>query len=189
MEESLLEDIFELEKENMLDNIEALKKSFRTIRTGKVTTAVLDDIKVKYYGTPTALNQVATVLVSDATTIVISPWEKSILKDIEQAIQMANIGVNPNNDGEVIKLFYPPMTTEQRENGAKEAKAKGDKAKISIRNSRKNANKEIKNLEKNKEITEDDSRKAHEQVQKLTDEFVAMVDSLVKAKQEDLMKV
>ena len=189
MEEGLLEDIFELEKENMNDNIEALKKSFRTIRSGKVTTDALSGIKVKYYGTPTALNQVATVLVSDATTITISPWEKNILRDIEQAIQMANIGVNPNNDGEVIKLFYPPMTTEQREKGAKEAKLKGDNAKISIRNSRKDANKEIKKLEKEKEITEDESHLAHDKVQKLTDEFVALVDSLVKAKQEDLMKV
>ncbi len=189
MEENILEDIFELEKENMQDNIEALKKSFRTIRSGKVTTSALDDVKVKYYGTPTALNQVATVLVSDATTITISPWEKNILRDIEQAIQMANIGVNPNNNGEVIKLFYPPMTTEQRQKGAKEAKIKGDNAKISIRNSRKDANKEIKNLEKEKDITEDESRKAQEQVQKLTDEFVTMADSLVKTKQEELMKV
>ncbi len=176
-------------KEGMQKSIEALKKDFTTLRSGKVSVNILDNVKVDYYGTPTALNQVATVLATDATTITITPWEKNILKDIEHAIQSANIGVNPNNDGENIKLFFPPMTVEQREESAKKAKAMGEKAKIAIRNIRKDANNKIKHLEKDKEITEDESKKAHDDIQKLTDDFTSEVDKLVKAKESELMKV
>jgi len=144
---------------------------------------------VDYYGTPTPLNQVATVLATDATTISISPWEKPMVKAIETAIRAANIGVNPNNDGESIKLYFPPMTVEQRQDNAKKAKAMGEKAKVAIRNIRKDANDKIKKLEKDKEITEDESKKAHDEVQKITDTYVDKVDSLVKEKEAELMKV
>jgi len=182
-------EIKEKAKESMQKSIEALKKDFTTLRSGKVSVNILDNVKVSYYGTPTALNQVATVLATDATTITITPWEKNILKDIEHAIQGANIGVNPNNDGENIKLFFPPMTIEQREESAKKAKAMGEKAKVAIRNIRKDANNKIKHLEKDKEITEDESKRAHDQVQKNTDEAVAKVDQMVKEKEAELMKV
>ncbi len=184
-----LNKIKENTKESMQKSIEALKKDFTTLRSGKVSVNILDNVKVDYYGTPTALNQVATVLATDATTITISPWEKNILKDIEHAIQGANIGVNPNNDGESIKLFFPPMTVEQRQESAKKAKAMGEKAKVAIRNVRKDANNKIKHLEKEKEITEDESKKAHDDIQKLTDDFVGEVDKLVKNKETELMKV
>ena len=184
-----LNEIKENAKEHMQKSIEALKKDFTTLRSGKVSVNILDNVKVDYYGTPTALNQVATVLATDATTITISPWEKNILKDIEHAIQGANIGVNPNNDGESIKLFFPPMTVEQREESAKKAKAMGEKAKVAIRNVRKDANNKIKHLEKEKEITEDESKRAHDDIQKLTDDFVGEVDKLVKNKESELMKV
>ncbi len=184
-----INEIKENAKEHMQKSIEALKKDFTTLRSGKVSVNILDNVKVDYYGTPTALNQVATVLATDATTITISPWEKNILKDIEHAIQGANIGVNPNNDGESIKLFFPPMTVEQREESAKKAKAMGEKAKIAIRNVRKDANNKIKHLEKEKEITEDESKRAHDDIQKLTDDFVGEVDKLVKNKEAELMKV
>lgn len=185
----MLNAIYEAQKEQCENSLESLKRDFTTIRSGKVSTAILDHITVDYYGTQTALNQVATVLASDATTITISPWEKPLLKEIESAIQMANIGVNPNNDGEQVKLFFPPMTTEQRAEGAKHAKAFGEKAKVSIRNARKDANDKIKKLEKDKEITEDESKKAHDEVQKITDDFVAKVDAGVKEKEASLMKV
>ncbi len=184
-----LNEIKENAKEYMQKSIEALKKDFTTLRSGKVSVNILDNVKVNYYGTPTALNQVATVLATDATTITVSPWEKNILKDIEHAIQGANIGVNPNNDGECIKLFFPPMTVEQRQESAKKAKAMGEKAKVAIRNVRKDANNKIKHLEKEKEITEDESKRAHDDIQKLTDEFVGEVDKLVKNKEAELMKV
>ena len=184
-----LEEIYKNQKESNKKSIEALKRDFATIRTGKVSTQIVEHIKVDYYGAPTPLNQVGSVLVTDATTITISPWEKTLLPDIEKAIQAANIGVNPNNDGETIKLFFPPMTVEQRKEGAKQAKAFGEKAKVAIRNIRKDANNKIKALEKEKAITEDESKRANDEVQKITDEEVAEVDRLVKAKEEEIMKV
>ncbi len=184
-----LDEIYRHTEDAMKKSIEVLKRDFTTLRSGRISTSILDHIKVDYYGTPTPLNQVATVLATDATTITISPWEKNLLKEIERAIQEANIGVNPNNDGESIKLFFPPMTVEQRKENAKKAKAMGEKAKIAIRNIRKESNNKIKHLEKDKEITEDESKRAHDKIQKYTDEYVKKVDELVKAKENELMKV
>ncbi len=185
----MIDDIFEKQLEGNDKAIEALKKDFLTIRSGKVTTTILDNVKVNYYGNPTPLNQVGSVLVTDATTITVSPWEKNLLTDIEQAIQGANIGVNPNNDGEIIKLYFPAMTTEQREEGAKKAKSMGDHAKVSIRNIRQDSNSKIKNLEKDKELSEDEGRQAHDDVQKATDDAVSKIDTFVKEKELELMKI
>jgi ribosome recycling factor len=184
-----LNEIYANQKEHIAKSLEALKREFTTIRSGAVSTSILDGVKVDYYGTPTPLNQVATILSSDATTINVTPWEKNLLKDVEHAIAAANIGVNPNNDGESIKLFFPPMTTEQRQESAKQAKTMGEKAKIAIRNIRKDANDKIKKLEKAKEITEDESKKAHDEVQKITDEGVSSVDKMVKEKEAELLKI
>ena len=184
-----LETIYKNQKESNTKSLEALKRDFTTIRSGKVSTLIVENIKIDYYDNPTPLNQVGSVLVTDATTITISPWEKNLLPDIEKAIQSANIGVNPNNDGEVIKLFFPPMTTEQRAEGAKSAKAFGEKAKVAIRNIRKDANNKVKALEKDKEITEDESKKAQDEVQKNTDGAISEVDNMVKSKESELMKV
>lgn len=185
----MLNAIYDVQKESSQNALDALKRDFLTLRSGKVSTSILDNITIDYYGTQTPLNQVGTVLATDATTITIAPWEKPMLKEIETAIQQANIGVNPNNDGECIKLFFPPMTTEQRQQSAKQAKAFGEKAKVSIRNVRKDANDKVKKLEKDKEITEDESKKAHDEIQKITDDSVANVDRLVKEKEAELMKV
>jgi len=184
-----LQEIYDYARDHMQKSLEVLKKDFNTLRTGRVTTAVVENIKVDYYGTPTPLNQAASVVATDATTIVISPWDKSLLSDIERAIQEANIGVNPNNDGEQIKLFFPPMTVEQREQEAKKAKQFGEKAKIAIRNVRRDANDKIKKLFKEKLITEDEEKRALEEIQKITDEFIKKVDELVKAKEQEIMKV
>lgn len=185
----MLSEIYNNQKDLAAKTLEALKKDFGTLRSGRVSTAILDNITVDYYGTPTPLNQIGSVLATDATTITISPWEKPMLKEVETAIQQANIGVNPNNDGETIKLFFPPMTTEQRQESAKQAKAMGEKAKISIRNVRKDSNDSVKRLEKDKTITEDESKRAHDEIQKITDDNVANIDSLVKEKEAELMKV
>ncbi|MDD3342584.1 MAG: ribosome recycling factor [Sulfurospirillaceae bacterium] len=181
--------IYAEQKEHMDKCLAALKRDFTTIRSGKVSISIVDNIHVDYYGTPTALNQVATVLATDATTITISPWEKKLVRDIEKAIMQANIGVNPNNDGESIKLFFPPMTSEQRKESAKQAKTMGDKAKIAIRNVRKDSNDQVKKLEKDKIITEDQSKKAQDEVQKITDATVSKVDDLVKEKEAELLKI
>ncbi|WP_456457385.1 ribosome recycling factor [Nitratifractor sp.] len=185
----MLEEIYEETKDHMEKSIEAMKRDFATLRTGKVTTQIVDNIKVDYYGTPTPLNQVGSVVVQDATTIAINPWEKSMLPAIEKAIQEANIGVNPNNDGDFIKLFFPPMTVEQRQEIVKQAKQMAEKAKVAIRNVRKESNNKIKRLEHDKEISEDEMKRGLDRIQKLTDEYIAKVDESLKAKEADILKV
>ncbi len=176
-------------KQGMEKSLEALKRDYKTLRTGKVSPSVLDGVKVDYYGTMTDLNQVGSVTAIDATTIAVNPWEKNLLGDIERAIQNANIGVNPNNDGEIIKLFFPPMTVDQRKESAKGAKAMTDNAKVAIRNIRKHSNDEIKNLHKDKEITDDESKKAQDEIQKITDSFVTLADSTLRAKEQEILTV
>jgi len=176
-------------KENMEKSLEALKRDYQTLRTGKVQPSILDNITVDYYGTQTALAQVASILVPDATTINISPWEKHLVGEIEKAISAANIGVNPNNNGESVQLFFPPMTQDQRKESVKGAKVMTDNAKVAIRNIRKTANDKIKKLLKDKEITEDDSKRAQDEIQKITDSYVAKADELFKAKDIEIMKI
>jgi len=184
-----MQEVFDFAREHMQKSIDVLRNDLNTLRTGRVSIHVLDGVKVEYYGAPTPLNQVATINAVDATTIVVSPWDKSIIKDIEKAIQEANVGANPNNDGEAIKLYFPPMTEEERKKQAKKAKEFGEKAKIAIRNIRREANDKIKKMFKDKEITEDDERRGLEEVQKITDEFVKKVDEIVNKKIDDVMKV
>ena len=185
----MLNSIYEDTKQSMEKSIEALKRDYGTLRTGKVNPSILDNITVDYYGAQTPLAQVATILAADATTINISPWEKHLVGSIEQAIQAANIGVNPNNNGESVQLFFPPMTVEQRQESAKGAKTMTDNAKVAIRNIRKSANDKIKKLLKDKEITEDESKKAQDEIQKITDSFVAKADETFKTKEAEILKV
>ena len=185
----MLEEIYAQTKDHMEKSIEALKKDYKSLRTGKVNVNILDGIRIDYYGTPTDLSQVGSVLSPDATTIVINPWEKNLLGAIDKAIQSANIGVNPNNDGVVIKLFFPPMTTDQRENTVKQAKVMTDNAKVAIRNIRQNSNTKVKNLLKDKEITDDESKRAQDEIQKITDSYVVKADETLKAKEKDILTV
>ncbi len=185
----MLTEIFNECETQMQGAIEHMQREFKTLRTGKVTTSVLDNVKIDYYGTPTPLDQVGSVIATDATTIVVNPWEKNLLGDVESAIQGANIGVNPNNDGDVIKLFFPPMTVEQRQESVKQMKGMGEKAKISIRNDRRDSNDKIKKLEKEKEITQDESKSAQENIQKITDKYITNVDSILKDKEAEILKV
>ncbi|HIP61022.1 MAG TPA: ribosome recycling factor [Sulfurovum sp.] len=185
----MLDAIYDDTKEHMEKSIDAMKRDFSTLRTGKVTTAVVDQVKVDYYGTLTPISQVGNVIAMDATTISITPWEKGLLSVIEKAIQNANIGVNPNNDGDFIKLFFPPMTSEQRTEIVKQAKEMSEKAKIAIRNIRKDANDKVKKLEKDKDISEDDLKRGLDQVQKITDSFVAKVEETLSGKEVDILKV
>ena len=185
----MLEEIYAQTKDHMEKSIEALKKDYKSLRTGKVNVNILDGIRIDYYGTPTDLSQVGSVLSPDATTIVINPWEKNLLGVIDKALQAANIGVNPNNDGVVIKLFFPPMTTDQRENTVKQAKVMTDNAKVAIRNIRQNANTKAKNLLKDKLITEDENKRAQDEIQKITDSYVVKADETLKAKEKDILTV
>jgi len=185
----MLNEIYDHTKEQMEKSIESLKRDFSTLRTGKVTTNIVDQIRVDYYGTPTPLNQVGSVIATDATTISITPWEKPMLQAIEKAIQEANIGVNPNNDGDFIKLFFPPMTSEQRQEIVKQAKVMSEKAKIAVRNIRKDGNDQIKMLEKDKDISEDESKRGQTEIQKITDASVKKIESVLTAKEADILKV
>ena len=185
----MLNEIYTHCETKMQGSIEHMQRDFKTLRTGKVTTSVLDNVKIDYYGTATPLDQVGSVLAADATTIVVNPWEKNLLSDIETAIQAANIGVNPNNDGDQIKLFFPPMTVEQRQESAKQMKGMGENAKVSIRNDRRDANDKIKKLEKEKEITADESKSAQDNIQKITDKFISNIDSILKVKEAEILKV
>lgn len=185
----MLEEVYSQTKEQMDKAIDALKRDYKSLRTGKVSTHILDNVRVDYYGTMTDLDQVGSVLATDATTITINPWEKNLLGLIEKAIQTANIGVNPNNNGDVIKLFFPPMTVDQRQEIAKQAKVITDNAKVAIRNIRQNANTKIKNLLKDKEITEDDNKRALDEIQKITDSYVVKADEALKTKEKDILTV
>ena len=185
----MLNEVYDHTKEQMSKSIDALKRDFSTLRTGKVSTNIVDNIKVDYYGTPTALNQVGSVIVTDATTISITPWEKNLLSDIEKAIQQANIGVNPNNDGDFIKLFFPAMTSEQRTKIVKQAKEMSEKAKIAIRNIRKDGNDKVKKLEKSKDISEDESKKGQDEIQKITNGKIEEIESTLSTKEIDILKV
>ncbi|MBD3798814.1 ribosome recycling factor [Sulfuricurvum sp.] len=185
----MLEEVYQFCEEKMQGSIDHMLSDFRTLRTGKVTTKILDNIRVESYGSLVPLEQAASVLATDATTITISPWDKSMLSVIEKAIQKADIGVNPNNNGTDIKLFFPPMTIEQRQESAKKAKGMAEDAKIGVRNDRKKANDKIKVLEKEKVITQDESKAAQDKVQKITDKFTAKIDELLKNKEQELLTV
>ena len=185
----MIEDVYSQCEEKMQGSVEHMHRDFKTLRTGKVSTTVLDNVKIDYYGTMTPLDQVGSVTALDATTIAINPWEKHLLGDIEAAINAANLGVNPNNDGDFIKLFFPPMTSDQRQETVKQMKGMVEDAKVSVRNDRKKANDAIKKLEKDKEITQDESKAAQENIQKLTDKYIAAIDNDAKAKEVEVLKV
>ncbi|RAX57630.1 ribosome recycling factor [Helicobacter monodelphidis] len=184
-----LADIYKEADEYMQKSIEAMKRDFKTLRTGKVSAVIVEGVKVDYYGSLTPLSQVSSITALDASTLQISPWEKNLLKEIERAINEANIGVNPNNDGENIKLCFPPMTSEQRKEIAKEAKVMGEKAKVAIRNNRKDANDQIKKLEKDKSVSLDEAKRAYDEIQKKTDDFIKKVEETLKNKENEILKL
>ncbi|WP_394995030.1 ribosome recycling factor [uncultured Helicobacter sp.] len=184
-----IQKILQHTKENMDKSLQALKREFSLLRSGRVSSAMVDSIKADYYDTPTPLSQMASIMVQDASSILITPWDKTLLKNIERALQEANIGATPNNDGEAIRLHFPPMTKEQRIEITKEAKAMAEKGRVAIRNIRQDANNHLKKLEKAKTITEDESKKSQDSVQKLTDEFVKKIDETLKSKEDEILKV
>ena len=169
--------------------LEDLRKELAKIRTGRASVNVLDGIRVNYYGTPTPLAQVANLAVPEPRMITVKAWEKSLLKDIEKAIREANLGINPMNDGEIIRLPVPPLTEERRKEIAKQVKTKGEEHKVAIRNERRDANEKLKGLLKDKKITEDENKRAGDRVQKETDAGVAQVDGIISKKEKEVMEV
>jgi ribosome recycling factor len=185
----VLDDIVKDTKDNMEKVIEALKKNLATIRTGRASPGMLDGVRVDYYGSPTALNQLATVSVADARLLVVKPFEKKVLKDIERAIVEANLGFNPNNDGETIRLAMPPLSTERRKEYVKMSKSKGEDAKVAIRNVRRDSNELLKEACADSSITQDDEKRGLKSVQDLTDAFVKTVDEQLTKKEKEIMEV
>ena len=183
------EDVVKELKARIDKTLDDLKKELGKIRTGRANTAMLDGIMVPYYGTPTPLSGVASLSVPEPRLIVIKPWEKSVLKDIEKAIKEANIGVTPMNDGEIIRLPLPALTEDRRKEIAKQVKSKGEDHKVAIRNVRRDANERLKALLKDKKITEDDNKRLSEKVQKETDAGVAKVDEITGTKEKEVMQV
>lgn len=176
-------------QQQMDKTIEALKHEFSTIRAGRANAQMLDKIRVDYYGTPTPINQVGSISVPEPRTLMINPWDKSAMKEIEKAIRNSDLGFNPTNDGEVIRISVPALTEERRKELCKQAKKSAEDFKVRLRNERRDANDKLKKLEKEGEITEDDLKKATNDVQKLTDKYIKEVDTLLAAKEQDIMAV
>ncbi|MBI5493506.1 MAG: ribosome recycling factor [Deltaproteobacteria bacterium] len=185
----MVEDVISECRGTMGAGVEALKQGLAKVRTGRANTALLDGIRVDYYGSMTPLNQVAGVQVADPRLIVIKPWEKRIIADIEKAIKASDLGINPQSDGEIIRLPIPALTEERRKDLLKTVRVKAEEAKVAIRNARRDANEMLKELLKESEITEDDSTRALKRVQDETDAHTKLVDDVVAKKEKEIMEV
>jgi ribosome recycling factor len=169
--------------------VEAFRQEISKIRTGKATTAILDAVKVDYYGTPSSLNQVANVSVLDVHTLSITPWDKSMVQLIDKAILASDLGLNPISDGTNLKIPIPPLTEERRKEFVKLVKKFGEESKVALRNVRRDANEHLKKEEKDKKMTEDERKKSEDEVQKITDKHIAKIDEIIKHKEKEIMEV
>jgi ribosome recycling factor len=176
-------------EEKMIKTIEHVKSDFAAVRAGRANAGVLDRIQVEYYGTPTPLNQVAAVSAPDPRTLVVQPWDATLLKAIEKAIQTSDLGINPQNDGRVIRLAFPQLTEERRKDLTKQVKKYAEDGKVAVRNIRRDAMDEIKALKKKSEITEDDQKNLEKELQELTDKRCKDIDELCAKKEQELMAV
>jgi ribosome recycling factor len=176
-------------EQKMQKSLEALKLDLGKIRTGRAHTGLLDHVTVDYYGNPTAINQVANINLADARTITVAPWEKKMLGAIEKAIRNSDLGLNPATVGELIRVPMPPLTEERRRDLTKVVKHEGEAARVAMRNIRRDANAHLKDLLKEKKIAEDEERRGQDDIQKLTDRYIAEIDKLLQAKEAELMAV
>ncbi len=183
------EDVKKVAEEKMKKAISALKSEFQSVRTGRASAALFEKIRVEYYGEQVPLNQIATISVPEARLVLIQPWDRSSLQAIEKAIQRSELSVNPNNDGKVIRINIPPLTEDRRKELVKLAKHMAEQGRVSIRNIRRDANEELKKLKKNSEISEDEEKRALEEIQKLTDKYVEEVNNLLEAKEKEIMEI
>lgn len=181
--------VYSFADEKMNKTIGALKNEYASIRAGRASAAVLDKVRVDYYGTPTPINQLAAVSVSEARILVIQPWDKSILGTIEKAIQTSDIGINPQNDGSVLRLTFPPLTEDRRKEIVKTIHATAEDSKVAIRSIRRDCIDKLKKMEKASEITEDDLKEGEKQIQDKTDKFVKEIDSIAAAKEKEVMEI
>ena len=178
-----------MHEEKMTKTVSVLREELAAIRAGRANPAVLDKLEVDYYRVPTRVNQMAAVSVSEARTLVIQPYDKSTLKSIEKAIQASDIGINPNNDGTVLRLLFPPLTEERRKELAKNIAKMGEDSKVAIRSIRRDANEKLKAMKKSSEITEDDLKNLENECQKITDKYIAEIDKITAEKEKEIMSV
>ncbi|MBR2315382.1 MAG: ribosome recycling factor [Clostridia bacterium] len=184
-----MQEVFAKTQDKMNKTINALQAEYGAIRAGRANPQVLDRVTVDYYGTPTPINQLASVSATEARVLTIQPWDKSVLKPIEKAIQTSDIGINPNNDGTVIRLTFPPLTEERRRDLCKDIKNIGENSKVAIRSIRRDAIEKLKAMKKDSTITEDDLKDGEKKIQKFTDDFVAEIDKMAAAKEKEIMDI
>lgn len=185
----MVDEVLSEAKVSMDKAVKALKKEMSKVRTGRASISLLDGVMVEYYGVPTPLSQVATLSTPEARLITVQPWEKNLIPDIEKAIFKADLGLTPSSDGQLIRLPVPALTEERRREMVKIIKRMAEDAKISVRNARRDANDNLKMLEKEKEITEDDLKRSEKDVQQLTDEYIVIVDDVVQNKEQEVMEI
>ncbi|MGB1966908.1 MAG: ribosome recycling factor [Litorivicinaceae bacterium] len=185
----MINDIKSDAKSRMEKSFEALGHAFAKIRTGRAHPSILDTVRVDYYGSEVPISQVANITIEDARTLVVTPWEKPMVGEVEKAIMKSDLGLNPASAGDVIRVPMPPLTEETRRGYTKQARAEAEQAKVAVRNIRRDALADVKDLLKEKEITEDDDRRAGDDIQKLTDDIVKRIDQLLREKEADLMEV
>ncbi len=185
----MIDEIIADADERMQKSLAALDEAFKRIRTGRAHPSILDSVMVPYYGSDTPLNQLANVNVEEGRTLIVSPWEKPLISDIERAIMKSDLGLNPSNNGDTIRVPMPTLTEETRREYTKQAKNEAENARIAVRNIRRDANSDFKDLEKEKEISEDEQRRAEDLVQKLTDKTIAAIEAAYQVKEADLLSI
>lgn len=185
----MTENLIKETEKKMKHSIDHLVLEMSKVRTGRASLSLLEGVKVDYYGTPTPLNQVATLGTPDSHTITIQPWDTSVLKLIEKAIQTSDIGLSPSNDGKIVRLNIPPLTTERRQQLVKSVKKYAEESKIAIRNVRREFNDKVKSLEKDHAISQDEHKRIQDKIQKMTDQFIAEVDKIAQSREKDILAV
>lgn len=184
-----MKEVLKKNNERMQRRIDHLVDEYKTIRAGRANPAVLEKVTVDYYGTPTPINQLAAVSVTEARTLTIQPWDVSVLKQIEKAIQMSEVGINPQNDGKIIRLIFPPLTEDKRKEIAKDIAHIAEDSKVQIRNVRRDTIEKLKKMKKDGELTEDDLKEGEKKVQKSTDNFIKEIDSIADKKKKEIMEI
>jgi ribosome recycling factor len=185
----MINDVKQSAEQKMQKSLEALKIDLGKVRTGRAHTGILDHVQVDYYGSLMPINQIANISLADARTITVQPWEKNLISKVEKAIRDADLGLNPSTNGDVIRVPMPALTEERRRDLIKVVRGEAESAKVSVRNIRRDANETLKKMLKDKEVGEDEERRAQDEIQKLTDRFVAEIDKMLQAKESDLMAV
>ncbi len=181
--------VFTKAKEKMEKCLDALNRDYKAVRAGRANPAILDRVTVDYYGTPTPINQMAAISVPEPRMLMIQPWDASTLRDIEKAINTAEIGINPSNDGKVIRLAFPALTEERRKELVKDISKRGEEAKVAVRNVRRDAMDDIKKLKKSNEITEDEQKDGEKKLQDITDSYIKQVEEMVKKKEDEVLSI